>query len=259
MTIHSLPQSALDVIDGYFKLKAAKNTFVRCPYFRNPRSGRERWGLTAYSGKGSPRDIEEELRVIEKLEDADFSKMQESEIRDIMKKRKLGIECSGFIAQVLDAWARELYKKPLYALIGFNKRGLGWIYSKLRPYTHIDVETLVCPRNAREIDNIQDICPGDVIRFNTTIDHAVLVTAIEDDGGAALKKIHYAQSVLEDNREGVKRGAIEFETPATRNLCEQRWREEPETGHTINEKGEPKIYRLFIFDKLTKNHARGAH
>lgn len=259
MITHSLPQSALDVIDAYWKLKAAENMYVRCPYFRNPRSYRERWGLTAYSGKGSPREIEEELRVIEKLEDADFSKMQESEIRDIMKKRKLGIECSGFITRVLDAWAQELYKKPIYTLIGFNKRSLGWIYSKLRPYTHIDVETLVHPRNAREINDIQDIRPGDVIRFNTTIDHAILVTALKGDGEIATKKIHYAQSVLEENREGVKKGVIEFMTPTARNLREQRWREEPETGHTINEKGEPKIYRLFVFDKLTKDYARRAH
>ncbi len=259
MIKYSLPQSALDVIDAYWQLKAAENRFVRCPYFRNPRSGRERWGLTAYSGKGSPREIEEELRVIEKLEDADFSKMQESKIRDIMKKRKLGIECSGFIARVLDAWARELYKKPIYALIGFNKRGLGWMYGKLRPYTHIDVETLVCPRNAREIKDARDIRPGDVMRFNTTIDHAILVTAVERDLEMVVKKIHYAQSVLEENREGVKKGVIEITSPAVSGLREQRWREEPETGNTINEKGEPKIYRLFIFDKLTKNHARGAH
>jgi hypothetical protein len=245
----SLPQSALDVINAYWKLKAAENTYVRCPYFRNPRSYREKWGLTAYSGKGSPREIEDELKMIEKLEGVDFSKMQESEIHDIMKKRKLGIECSGFITRVLDAWAREIYKKPIYALIGFNKRGLGWVYSKLRPYTHIDVGTLVSPRNAREIKDIHDIRPGDVIRFNTTIDHAILVTAIEGDGKVTARKIYYSQSVLEENREGVKKGVIEFTSPAISNLREQRWREEPETGHTICEKGDPKIYRLFIFDK----------
>ncbi|MFY9457406.1 MAG: hypothetical protein WAP23_00515, partial [Candidatus Spechtbacterales bacterium] len=240
-------------------LKAAENAYVRCPYFRNPRSGRERWGLTAYSGKGSPREIEEELRIIEKLEGADFSKMQESKIRDIMKKRKLGIECSGFIVRILDAWARELYKKPIYTLIAFNKRGLGWIYSKLRPYTHIDIETLVYPRNAREISDINAIRPGDVIRFNTTIDHAILVTAIESDEEMAVKKIYYVQSVLEANREGVKRGVIEFTSPASCGLRGQRWREDPETGHTINEKGEPRIYRLFIFDKLTKDYAHRAY
>ena len=207
--INSLPQSAQSVIDAYWKLKAAENVYVRCPYFRNPRSGRDRWGLTAYSGKGSPQEIEDELRIIEKLENVDFSGMQESEIRDIMRKRKLGIECSGFIVRVLDAWTKEFYKKPVYSLLNFKKSGLGWLYSKLRPFTHVDVETLVLPKNAREVEDMQSIAPGDIIRFNTTIDHAIIVTATERDDSSVLRKIHYAHSVLEDSGEGVKSGFIE--------------------------------------------------
>ena len=168
--------------------------------------------------------------------------MQEGEIRDIMKKRKLGVECSGFIARVLAALARERYRKPIYSLIKFNKSGLGWLFSKMRPFTHIDVATLVHAANAREITDMQDIRPGDLIHFNTTIDHAVLVTHVEPS------KVRYAQSVLEENREGVKRGIIEFTNPSTQNLLSQTWHEEPETGHTINEKGEPRVYRLFTFE-----------
>ena len=123
--INSLPKSAQNVIDAYWNLKVSEGKHVRCPYFRNPRSGRDRWGLTAYSGKGSPQEIEDELRIIEKLENVDFSGMQESEIRDIMRKRKLGIECSGFIVRVLDAWTKEFYKKPCLlalSLYGNNLR-----------------------------------------------------------------------------------------------------------------------------------------
>ena len=244
---NSLPQSALSVIDAYWNLKVSEGKHVRCPYFRNPRSGRDRWGLTAYSGKGSPQEIEEEMRI--------FASMQESEIRDIMRKRKLGIECSGFIVQVLDAWTRERYKKPIYSLLNFNTSGLGWIYSKLRPYTHIDVETLVHPKNAREISDIQAVQAGDLIRFNTTIDHAFLVTQVERHETRGMKAIHYAQSVLEENGEGLKRGTITFANPSANDLVSQNWSEEPQTGHTINEKGEPKIYRLFILEPL--DSARG--
>ena len=242
--IQTLPQSALDVINAYWKLKAAENTYVRCPYFRNPRSGRDRWGLTAYSGKGSPQEIEDELRIVEKLEGVDFSKMPEAQIRDIMKKRKLGVECSGFITRVLDAWAREVHKKPIYSLIVFKKSVLGWAYSKLRPYTHIDVETLVDSRNAQVLEDVQEITPGVLIRFNTTIDHAVLVTETERDDQGKLVRIRYAQSILEENREGVKRGTIEFTDRSANELLRQNWSEEPETGHTVNEKGKPRMYRL---------------
>ncbi|MBI1888841.1 MAG: hypothetical protein HYS15_02825 [Candidatus Spechtbacteria bacterium] len=247
--IQSLPQSAANVIDAYWKLKAAENTYVRCPYFRNPRSGRERWGLAAYSGKGSPEEIEVELKIIEKLERKDFSKMRDTEIRDIMKKRKLGIECSGFIARVLDGWTRDFYKKPVYRLLKFERSGLGFIFCKLRPYTHLDVPTLVHAKNAKEIFNFRDIMPGDILRFNSIVDHAILVTCTERDAANNLQKICYAQSVLEETREGVKYGIIDIIHTNSNRLADQRWREEPETGHTIQEKGEPKIFRLFIIEQ----------
>jgi hypothetical protein len=246
---HSLPQSALDVIDGYLKLKAAENTYVRCPYFRNPRSGRERWGLAVYSGKGSCREIEQELKIIEKLEGRDFSTMQKDDIRDIMKKRKLGIECSGFIVRVLDGWTREFYKKPIYSLIQFNASGLPWLFCKLRPYTHIDIPTLVHPKNARSVEEIQDVMPGDLIRFNSTIDHAALVTYVIRDQNHSLQKILYAQSVFENTNEGVKLGTIEFVSSQNSDLASQVWTETPSTGHTIIEKGEPQIYRLSIVEQ----------
>ena len=248
--VYKLPQSALSVIDSYLKLKAAEDKYVRCPYFRNPKSGRDRWGLTAYSGKGSPQEIEDELRIIEKLEDADFSKMQESQIRDIMRKRRLGIECSGFITRILDGWTREIYKKPIYSLIKFNKGGLGKLYSMLRPYTHIDVEILVHPDNAREIIRPQELMPGDLIRFNTTIDHVIIVTSTERDED--LKKARYAHSILEDDGEGIKLGSIEFVNADKNDLLSQKWSEEPQTGRVISDKGEPKVYRLRVVENYPK-------
>ena len=192
----------------------------------------------------------DELRIIEKLEDADFSKMQESQIRDIMRKRRLGIECSGFITRILDGWTREIYKKPIYSLIKFNKGGLGKLYSMLRPYTHIDVETLVHPDNAREIIKPQELMPGDLIRFNTTIDHVIIVTSTERDED--LKKARYAHSILEDDGEGIKLGSIEFVNADKNDLLSQKWSEEPQTGRVISDKGEPKVYRLRIVENYPK-------
>lgn len=251
MPIYELPKPCLDVIDNYFKLKVAEEKYVRCPYFRNPLSGKERWGLTAYLGKGSPREIEEELRIVEKLEYKKFFQMKEDDIRNVMKKRKLGIECSGFITRVLDAWAREFYRKPIYSLVKFHRRGIAWIFAKLRPYTHIDIETLAHELNSRELKDIHQIMPGDLIRFNTNIDHAVLVSKVENEDGK-ICKVYYAQSVLEDieTREGVKIGIINFVNPEINDLLKQEWQEFPETGHTIKDKGEPQIYRLHILTSM---------
>lgn len=247
--IDTLPTASITVIDRYFYIKATENRFVRCPYFRNPKSGHERWGLAVYGGKGSPAEIEEELKIIEKLEGADFSKMPDDKIRDIMKKRKLGVDCSGFIVQVLDVYSRKIHKKALYKMINFNRRGFGWLFCKMRPYTHIDVETLVHARNAREVLAVNEVAPGDLLRFNSEIDHAIIITATEKDRYGILKKIHYAHSVLEENREGVKKGVIELIHSADEDLQKQNWSEEPQTGHTIIEKGVPRIYRLNIISR----------
>jgi len=247
MVTQSLPQSALGVIENYWKLKAADNKYIRCPYFRNPISGRDKWKLTVYSGKGSPQEIETELKILEKLENKDFSTMQESEIRDIMKKRKLGVECSGFIARVLDEWTRDLHKKPLRSLIYFNTKGLDALFSKMRPYTHINVATFIHKRNAKEIKDVGSIAPGDIIIFDGSIDHAAIITKTERGALGKLERVYYAHSVLESSGEGVKRGTLKF-INADGDLMSQAWSEEPETGHTIKERGEPHIYRLHILE-----------
>jgi len=249
MIEHSLPKEALDVVEAYWDLKVNENKSVRCPYFRNPTNGKYKWGLTAYSGKGSSKEIEEELKIIEKLEGRNFSQMQESEIRDIMKKRKLGIECSGFIIRILDGAIREFYKKPIYSLLKFNAGALGRLFSRMRPYTHIDVATLVHPDNARPLDNVNDIMPGDILRFNSKVDHIIIVTATKRSEDFHLKNIEYVHSILENSNEGIKKGKIDFINP-DKDLLHQEWSEEPYTGRTISDSGMPKIYRLFVIQDM---------
>lgn len=249
MIKHSLSKPALDVIDAYWNLKVAENKYVRCPYFRNPRNGRERWGLNAYSGKGSPGEIEDEIKIIEKLEGADFSQMQESAIRAIMKKRKLGVECSAFITRVLDAGFRESCKKPIYSLIKLRTSGLGLLFGLLRPYAHIDIATLVHADNARDISDARDVIPGDILRFNSAIDHAALVTLTERDENSNIKKMHYAHAVLEGVNGGLKKGIVDIIDP-NKGLLLQKWAEEPDTGNIVIQKGEPHIYRLHTIENM---------
>jgi hypothetical protein len=96
-------------------------------------------------------------------------------------------------------------------------------------------------KNAREIENVNLIMPGDIIRFNSVIDHAIIITKVEKDTNLKLKKAYYAHSVLEDDGEGIKEGYIDIDTG--------KWFENPNTGHTIDEKGKPKFYRLFIIER----------
>ncbi|MBI2462663.1 MAG: hypothetical protein HYV65_00225 [Candidatus Spechtbacteria bacterium] len=234
-TIVSIPQPALDVIERYKHLNIGDNRAVRCPYYRNPRSGKERWGLNAFSGKGSPQEIEDELKIIERLEHKNFSSMEEDEVRDIMRKRRLGVECSGFIAHIFDAWTRQSKSKRVYEVLQFPQSGLfAKIAIYLRPFTHIGVATLTDLQNARELKNWQELQPGDLIRFVAEVDHAILVIKTERDNNDKLISVEYAQSVREETGEGIKEGKITI-TNESLPLVEQHWEEWPNTSRTINQ------------------------
>ena len=229
----TIPESAKKIIERYKALRVSKERTVRCPYYRNPRSGKGRWGLNAFSGKGSPKEIEEELRIIEKLEGRNFADLTDEEIRDVMRKRHLGVECSGFLAHVFDAWVRETRGKRIYQVLAFPyipfwKKIVVW----LRPFTHIDITTLTDPRNAQEFSDWSEVRAGDLIRFNTDIDHAIIVTRVSGD------RVEYAHSILEGSGIGIKEGVIEAGV----------WKETPDTGTTIrNRATEPKLYHpLFL-------------
>ena len=257
--LQSIPTEALNVIEHYKHIKAGDGKTVRCPYYRNPRSGRERWGLNAFSGKGSPAEIEQEMKIIERLEDKNFAELSEEEIRDIMRKRKLGVECSGFITHVLDAWVKKEKGKRIYQVLVFPpKRGIfGRIAAKLRPFTHIDVETLTAPQNAQEFTNYHELSAGDLIRFytkispesvvteNALVDHAILVTKVERDTENRILRIQYAESIHEIHGEGIKEGIITV-SDAKKPLEEQEWKEVPETRTTVNIQSAtpPRFYHL---------------
>ncbi|MBI2643981.1 MAG: hypothetical protein HYW95_00525 [Candidatus Wildermuthbacteria bacterium] len=254
--ISDIPVAAQKVIEQYEYLPIKAEKRIRCPYYRNPRSGRERWGLNAFSGKGSPKEIADEIHMIEKLEGRNFSLMQEEEIRDIMRKRKLGIDCSGFIAHVFDAWLKQINGKRIYQVLRFPHRGAaGRIAAFFRPFTHIDIETLTNEPNAKKFRDVREIRPGDLIRFqyiadradtNAEIDHALLTTRVEYNENKDPIRIFYAQSVRENNGFGIKNGIIairEMQNP----LEQQEWQEFPDTGHTTLRLGKPELYHpLFL-------------
>lgn len=228
----AIPESAKNVIEHYKSLRISPERVVRCPYYRNPRSGEGRWGLNAFSGKGSPKEIEEELRIIEKLEGRKFADLSSEEVRDVMRKRHLGVECSGFLAHVLDAWVKDTRGKRIYQVLAFPYVPF-WkkVVVLLRPFTHIDITTLTDPRNAEEFSDWSKIHSGDLIRFNTDIDHAILVTNVI--GG----RIEYVHSVLEGTGVGIKEGVIE----------QGIWKEEPNTGTTIKDRAtKPRLYHLLF-------------
>lgn len=242
----SLPQTALEVIHHYQKLEAAPGVFVRCPYYRSPGTGERRWGLVVFSGKGSPQDIEEELRMVERLEGVQFVSMSEDKIVSVMRKRRLGVDCSGFLTHVLDAWTMQEHRRHIWSFLKPQFGFFNAVYWLFRPLTHMSVRVFASPRNAIELSSFQDVRPGDLMAFFGEIDHIAVVTHTYYDRGT-LKRFDYAHSTLENGTGFVKEGSVECVSDVSDlSLC--RWREEPDTGRIIIEgRAVPHFYRLIIF------------
>lgn len=244
MEILELPRVCFRVIDGYARIRVHGEKTVRCPYYRNPANGRNRWGLIVFSGKGSPEEIEEEMKIIEKLEGKDFSTLPENEIIRIMRKRGLGVDCSGFIARVLNPFFEEKLKRPIWKSLRVTQRPfIKKFFYFLRPFTHINIRLLADKKNAVPVKDINELRPGDLMIFINEIDHGAIVTRVEKEEGS-VAAFNYAHSALENGNGFVKTGRVEMRHPG-KHILEQEWHEEPDTGRIIIEgRKEPKFYRL---------------
>ena len=97
--IIKIPETLQKEIDRYFELRIGTQ-LVPCPYYINSKisSG----NLRVMSGKGEADEIELEVRIWAKLKGLDLEQADVSQIRKFMQKLHIGIDCSGFIANVFD-------------------------------------------------------------------------------------------------------------------------------------------------------------
>ncbi|MDD3648048.1 MAG: hypothetical protein PHS44_06150, partial [Candidatus Dojkabacteria bacterium] len=164
MKILELPPEVKDFVREYFNLKLnGKN--VRCPYYINIKKYRQRMNLRVLIGKGSPEEIVQESLIFEKLRGIDFSNMTVDSIRDFLVKRRIGVDCSGFVVQILDYWLRSQKKGHLWNYLAFPKQN---IYRKiarlLRPVENIAAVYLTGDLNSEQVKDFNLITPGDLIR-----------------------------------------------------------------------------------------------
>ena len=250
-TTSEIPQSAFRMIDRYEHIEVAPGVSLRCPYYRNPKSGRRRWGLMACAGKGSPSEIEEELLIIEKLENISFSEFPQEKVHEVMRKYRIGIDCSGFIVHVLNAWVLQKTGKPLWSFLAYHGEGfIKKIFWFLRPLSHISVRTLVSSENAVPLEDWRRIEPGDLMVFLGDIDHAALITRVHKDEEDVCVGIEYAHSALENGDGIVKNGSVMYKNPSP-GPESQEWKENPDTGHLIYEnRSAPLFFRLKIIARV---------
>lgn len=243
MNTKTLSQRALNVIDQYEHFNIEK-AVCSIPYFNN-KTKRSRASLRTIIGKGSPKDIYEEVQSILIKARVDKSLLSNESLKKILTDNNIGIDCSGFVYYVLNAESEENKKGPLDKNIHFTKcKGLiGKIRCALRPVENCDVSTFADDKNSKAI-NTNEIAPGNIITMlgNTSEgerDHILVIHQVEYQNFIPTK-VHYSHAVAYPTDgvygTGIKRGVIEILDP-NKNIIDQRWIEYTTNGHANDNTG----------------------
>lgn len=218
-----IPLPALEIIDEYLKLHLGGKE-VQCPYYMN--TVKERAGLRALIGKGEPTEIEKEVMVWAKLKDFDLYKSSPMQIREFMIKHNIGIDCSGFIVHVLNFWLKTEGKYALDRYLIYKKNGIiDRIRRMIRPVENISANTLTNIDNCQNIDDLNQIQPGDLIRSKgkqKNSHHVMLITKVVKQEGQVIEFEFAHSSKTMDSTNGVKLEKIKI-LNINKSLSQQAW------------------------------------
>lgn len=247
-----LSASAQKTIHDYLNLPFQGVSGVRCPYFNNARLG-QRGQLKVLIGKGTPEEIVEEAKIISIQYHKDvFDKNglfkghldhpaeheQVECIRQFMVDNNLGVDCSGFVTNVLGQHFQETagVDLPRKLFVTPKTNFLRWIISRLRPVEQISVNVYANDKNTDIVKDIQKTQPGDlVVMLNTgpnkNRNHILLIEEVSGE------KIKYAHARVWSSEgkygHGVSQGTITITNPE-KGLLGQAWEEK----NKINENNE---------------------
>jgi len=231
MDTQTLSPDALSVIDHYLHFHVGP-AVCSIPYFNN-KTVRARGALGISVGKGSPKEITDEVNMLIFKHHIDSNALTDDSLKKFLVDRNIGIDCSGFAYHILNAEIRARNKDGLKKRIVFTRaRGLvGRIMAKMSPVKNTDVATLADNENSRIIA-IGEVMPGDMIIMiqETTDDernHILVVHEVERVDSKPTV-IHYSHAIAypEDGLygSGMKQGTIEIADP-TGSLFQQLWKE----------------------------------
>ena len=253
MNTKTLSTRSSAVIDQYSYFKIG-NAVCSVPYFNN-KTTRQRATLRANGGKGSPKDIFEEVESVLLKAHVALDSLTDESLKKLLTDSNLGIDCSAFAYYVLNAENEEHDKGGLDKHISFvNCHGLlGKMRCSLRPVENCDVSTLANDKNSHVIQ-LTEMAPGDIITMigdeeENERDHILVIHQVEYQNFVPYE-IHYSHAVAypEDGvyGTGIKQGVIQI-TDINKPITEQAWIE--------NEK-RCENNRIFVRAKKSKTEVR---
>ncbi len=224
-----LPEIATQTINEYKNLKLGGKE-IPCPYFIN--SEKEKGGLRVLVGKGSPEEIEHEVKVWAQLRGFDLEQATVDEIREFMIKHKIGVDCSGFLVHVINRWMKKRMGKRLIDCLKFENNSLFSILKRrLRSAENIGASTLTSEMNTTKITDLNEVRPGDLIRLKgirKNAHHIAMVSEMEGDFSGEkfiIKSFKYVHSTRNyADKHGLREGEVKITKPG-KELKDQEWTE----------------------------------
>jgi len=181
---------------------------IVCPYWKN---NLRRMIFGPFGGKGKPGQIVEATKKEAEKARIDLNKMREKEILKFMKRKKIGIDCSGFVFWLLEALDREK-----------GGRGIGLLARKT------NVKLLTSDKVSLAVESLPKIKVGDLIRLNEG-KHLAIVISLKKKADGELVEIEYAHSSNQTFLPGVHLGKIKIVGPG-QPLEKQIWLEKTKRG-----------------------------
>ncbi|MCF7907151.1 hypothetical protein K9K85_02620 [Patescibacteria group bacterium] len=208
----SLSPSAQAVINSYLKMKIG-NKIIACPYFINRQGAKA--ALRVFLGKASSQEIKEEIEMIAQQKEIDLNQMSEEEIYQLLKSKRLGIDCSGLVVHILKAEYQERKNINILRRIYITapwKNPWRYFISRFRPIENISVRVLAHPYNSRIVKNPEKIQAGDLIIYQS-LKHVLLIEEIKLNQEKTIKEIkiiHAQRMSPEEEGARVKRITYSF-------------------------------------------------
>ena len=229
----TLSPSAISTIDQYMNFSIGK-AVCSIPYFNNRKIGAH-IALRAYAGKGSPKDIREEVTVRLTKDHVSIDVLTGESLKKYLTDKKIGIDCSGLAYYILNAESEGQGKGSLGKHIHFTgAHGLfRKIRSTLRPVENCNVATFADNKNSKVIA-VKDVRPGDMITMISKTndrDHILVIHEVEYGNSAPTNiptKIIYTHTNAypEDGvyGTGVRQGTIDI-SDLKKSILEGVWSE----------------------------------
>lgn len=236
MNTKLLSDKALSIIDQYANFRFG-TTSCSIPYFNNRHFG-TRMKFRVHTGKGSPKDIFDEIRDISVKEKINLHSTDSTGLKKFLVDHDIGIDCSGLAYYILNAEceARGLGTLDRHLSFPLCKGILGKAICKMRPVENAGVTTFAHEKNSREIQ-IKEAQPGDIITMiGDDRNHIMIIHQIEYQNFLPIV-LHYTHSMAwpEDGEygHGIKRGEIEV-MDINGKIPEQKWSEQYTQEKAVN-------------------------